>query len=466
MDGDAYPEIVAAGWANVGTTEDPAYEVWAWNADDGTVVSGWPAVTGGRCWASANLADLNHDGLDDVVIPCTDGMVYAWRHDGTELLFVDGDPTTSGVFAHLHATFVYSSAAVVDIDGDYHLEILCGSRSDSVYCWNPDGSYVPGWPVDLGADVRTTIAVGDVDLDGSPDVVAGTMGQEVYLLTASGDVFAGWPKPVSYGGGVSGDFPPSPILADIDGDDDLEIVVPGTDGSITVFTWEGDELPGWPTHLDTRNNSSPSVGEVDGDPGLEILVGSYHEGKVFALDADGAPVAGWPIQTGAEIWSTPTFADLDLDGDVEVVLCGMDQTVYVWDCDGVYDDGAGVEWATFMHDFRRWSYYGYEEPATVDDNGGALAGRLVLEQSAPNPFNPLTTLAYTVPAGVARVELSVYSIAGRLVKTLVAGEAEPGRHEVIWDGRDATGERVSSGVYLVKLTDGQRSVTGKVVLLK
>ena len=121
--------------------------------------------------------------------------------------------------------------------------------------------------------------------------------------------------------------------------------MPGTDGSLTVFTWEGDELPGWPRHLDTRNNSSPSVGELDGAPGLEILVGSYDEGKVFALDADGSHVPGWPIQTGADVWSTPTLADLDQDGDIEVVLSGMDVTVYVWDTRGDYDDGAGVEWS-------------------------------------------------------------------------------------------------------------------------
>jgi hypothetical protein len=207
------------------------------------------------------------------------------------------------------------------------------------------------------------------------------------------------------------------------------------------------------------------VGEVDGDPGLEILVGSYNEGKVFALDATGALVAGWPIQTGAEIWSTPTLADLDRDGDVEVLQSGMDQVLYVWDCEGGYD-GACVEWPTFMHDFRRWSSYGYEVPTGVPDDGEQTATRLSLAQNTPNPFNPVTTIGYAIPADAGEIELAVYDVTGRLVRVLVAGEARPGRREVAWDGRDTAGERVASGVYLVRLTDGRRTVVGKAVLLK
>jgi hypothetical protein len=468
MDGDTYPELVAAGWDDVGSSRDPAYEVWAWNADDGTVVDGWPVTTAGPCWASANLADLSGDGLDEVVIPCFDGKLYVWRHDGTELIDGDNDPATDGVFASLHASFAFASAAIADIDNDHALEILCGSRSDSVYCWNADGTYVPGWPVDLGADVRTTIAVGDVDGDGGVDVVAGTTNDEVYLLDASGVAFPNWPRTVVLdSGGTAGDFPPSPALANLDArDEDLEIVVPGADGSLHVFTWEGDELPGWPQEFDTRNNASPAVGDVDGDADMEILIGSYNEAAVFAFHEDGTVVDGWPIATGAEVWSTPTLADLDGDGDVEVVLSGMDRTLYNWDCDGDYGGGAGVEWPTFMHDFRRWSHYGYEAPADAPEDDIAVGSRLSLEQSAPNPFNPVTTIAYTVPADVGEVELCVYDVTGRLVRVLLAGKVEPGRREISWDGRDARGERVSSGVYLVRLSDGRRTVTGKAVLLK
>jgi hypothetical protein len=467
LDGDIYPELVACDWGNSGTEEDPQFYVYAWNGEDASVVPGWPVVTSRKCWASPNLADLDGDGLDEVVVPCSDRYVYAWNGDGSELIDGDNDPATIGVFAKIHYLAAYASAAIADIDNDHELEVICGSRSDSIYCWNPDGSYVPGWPVGLGADVRTTIAVGDVDHDGSLDVVAATFENLLYLLDAEGQVFPNWPKPLTVDpGGPAGDFPPSPVIANLDGGDDLEIVAPGTNGVVKVFKWDGSSLPGWPKSIDSRNNSTPSVGDIDGDSEPEILIGSYGEKKIWAFHANGDLVDGWPILTGADIWSTPSLADLDGDGDVEVMLSGMDVKVYVWDCRGNYDDGAGVEWATFMHDYQRWSNYGYEVPVGVPEDGGLTVARLGLEQNSPNPFNPLTTIAFTVPADASEVDLSIYNLAGERVATLVSGEAAPGRQSVVWKGLDDTGQRVASGVYFVRLSDGRRSVTGKVVLLK
>jgi hypothetical protein len=462
LDGDIYPELVAAAWGASGEE----CNVYAWNGEDATVVSGWPVSTPSRCWASASLADLDGDGRDEVVIPCSDGKLYAWKGDGSELIDGDNNPATTGVFARLHGGSAYASAAIADIDGDRELEILCGSRSDSVYCWNPDGTYVPGWPVNLGADVRTTIAVGDVDNDGSLDVLAGTYANDLYLLTAGGDVFPNWPVPIMLSGGVAADFPPSPIIANVDGGDDLEIIAAGTDGSLTVLDWGGNELAGWPVVLDTRNNSSPSVGDVDADPEFEILIGSYHEKSVWAFDTDGALVDGWPIATGADIWSTPTFADLDLDGDVEVLLSGMDVSLYVWDCRGDYLDGAGVEWGTFMHDFKRWSNYGYDDPVGVPEDGGAVASGLALDQNTPNPFNPVTTIAFAVPADATEIDLSIYNLAGERVATLVSGDATPGRQSVVWAGRDDAGEQVASGIYFMRLASDAGTRERKLVLLK
>jgi hypothetical protein len=462
LDGDIYPELVAAGWGNVGTEVNQVYEVFAWNADDGSVLPGWPVTTTRRCWASANLADLDGDGLDEVILPSADGRLYCWRADGTEFIDGDNNPSTVGVFASLHHSFAYATPAVADIDNDHELEIICGSRCDSIFCWNPDRSNVPGWPVNLGEDVRTSIVVGDVDNDGNVDVVAGTISDDLYLLTSSGTVFPNWPKTVE----LTDDFPPSPALADIDGDDDLEIVAPGWDGSIRIFTWEGDLLPGWPQYVDIRNQSSPSVGDIDGDPGLEILVGSYLESNVYAFDSDGSLLDGWPIKTGADIWSIPTLADLDGDGDVEVIVTGKDVTVYIWDLSGNYDDGNGVEWPTFQHDYRRSGYYGYEDPVGVPGDGQAVVDRLTLDQNAPNPFNPVTTIAFAIPADATEIDLSIYNVAGKRVATLVSGEMPPGRQSVVWDGRDDAGERVASGIYFVRLSSDADTRTRKIVMLK
>jgi len=90
-----------------------------------------------------------------------------------------------------------------------------------------------------------------------------------------------------------------------------------------------------------------------------------------------------------------------------------------------------------------------------------------LAQNTPNPFNPATTISYSVPDGSAvQVSLKVYDIRGRLVRILAEGEHGPGNHSVFWDGRDVIGSHVASGVYLYRLQAGDFVQTRKMVLLK
>jgi hypothetical protein len=89
-----------------------------------------------------------------------------------------------------------------------------------------------------------------------------------------------------------------------------------------------------------------------------------------------------------------------------------------------------------------------------------------LEQNFPNPFNPVTTIFFSIPRG-ENVELCIYDVAGRLVKTLIDGvPMERGRHHATWDGSNDAGRTVSSGVYFTKLSAGDGVADTKMVLLK
>ena len=101
------------------------------------------------------------------------------------------------------------------------------------------------------------------------------------------------------------------------------------------------------------------------------------------------------------------------------------------------------------------------------DQGRAVPRRVELLGNHPNPFNPVTTISFNVPAGAARDHvLKVYDARGRLVRELGRGPVQPGLHEVVWDGRDASGASVSSGMYLYRLQVGDTKLAGKMVLLK
>ncbi len=92
-----------------------------------------------------------------------------------------------------------------------------------------------------------------------------------------------------------------------------------------------------------------------------------------------------------------------------------------------------------------------------------------LYQNHPNPFNPSTTIAFTIPGESStrsNALLSIYDVRGILVKTLVNGPVAGGRHEMSWDGRNNRGGRVSSGVYFARFATGGYSAVRKMILLR
>ena len=83
----------------------------------------------------------------------------------------------------------------------------------------------------------------------------------------------------------------------------------------------------------------------------------------------------------------------------------------------------------------------------------------------PNPFNPSTTLSFDLPAA-GRASLRVCDISGRRIRILLDAEQPAGRHEIVWDGRDAAGRPVASGIYLARLEAAGATATRRLVLLK
>jgi hypothetical protein len=88
-----------------------------------------------------------------------------------------------------------------------------------------------------------------------------------------------------------------------------------------------------------------------------------------------------------------------------------------------------------------------------------------LHQNHPNPFNPVTTIAYDLHES-SKTELVIYAVDGARVRTLVSRRVAAGAHTVSWDGTDERGARVASGVYFYRLTAGAYTRTRKMVALK
>ncbi len=103
------------------------------------------------------------------------------------------------------------------------------------------------------------------------------------------------------------------------------------------------------------------------------------------------------------------------------------------------------------------------DPADVAED--TLPASLRLRANHPNPMSRLTSIRFDLPKD-GPLDLSIYDVAGRRVATLLAGTMLAGSHEAVWNGRDASGQSVSSGVYFYRLKTAEAELTRKLMLLK
>lgn len=118
--------------------------------------------------------------------------------------------------------------------------------------------------------------------------------------------------------------------------------------------------------------------------------------------------------------------------------------------------------------------YAYVLAAELEDGAERRSQRVIfsapflataLAQNYPNPFNPTTTIQFTLP-GRQAVDLAVFDARGKHVVTLVNGFRSPGLQNVSWDGTNADGRRVTSGIYFYRLETETTTLTRKMVLIK
>ena len=123
------------------------------------------------------------------------------------------------------------------------------------------------------------------------------------------------------------------------------------------------------------------------------------------------------------------------------------------------DANGATHWYPATGSLRTWGEGGCGEDylAGATPVADELPGRAAFESIAPNPFNPSTTIRFRLDAP-GDVRLTILDVRGRLVRTVRVERLAVGPHTSTWDGRDDTGERVGSGMYFARLSDGSGQV--------
>jgi hypothetical protein len=337
----------------------------------------------GECIAQSSpaTADFDGDGDKEIVIGGRDGQLYVLAYNGSSWAVVWSRQTATDLNAAgapaqgcvTDKSDIRSSPAVGDLDNDGRLEIVVTVGGDPaqhrnggvlVYRYNSPWSFslVPGWPqpkLDIvgygpGASqpdgcwdgIWASPALGDLDGDGDLEIAVEGFDRRLHVWHHNGTYAQGWPiaPPRIFRGGWA-----TPAIADIDRDGLPEVVFatdnnPGYVPPFYVYAFNGDGtiLPGFPVEASQNLQSSPAIGDVDGDgwPDIVVGTGTYQSSggnEVYAWDHAGRPLSGWPVTTGGNMPAPPALGDLDGDGNLEVVIgCGSEGDPYPAPCTDLY----------------------------------------------------------------------------------------------------------------------------------
>ena len=167
---DTTPEIVFA------TTSDSLYVL----EPNGQRRPGWPVwvrCAGNTKIPSPVIADMNNDGINDVVMQSTNGHLYCYYANGT------GIPTLFGVaYSQLTSAASECSPVVADIDGDGHNDVICGDEKGQLSAISgATGQMLAGFPIQLQGEVRGTPTVADIDRDGKTEIIVADWDKNIYV---------------------------------------------------------------------------------------------------------------------------------------------------------------------------------------------------------------------------------------------------------------------------------------------
>ena len=259
IDQDPELEIVVGGYQSP-TSTCPIIGI----NHDGSDVDGFPYIIGEKMKAGVALADMNNNGIDDIIFGTDTDNLYVLLDD---LSVATGFPLDLG-------SNLRSEPAVLE-DGDDKI-ILIGCDDDNFYAFNYDASL--RFIVPTGANVSTSPAFKDTG--SGVEIYFGSDDGNVYGVDKNGDSLPGFPQYV--GGDLEAGVVGSVVFSDIDNDNSLDLVAVNNKGEIYAFDESQNLLEYFPIYYQDAFSSAPMIEDYDLDGDLEIISGTT--GSLVVLD--------------------------------------------------------------------------------------------------------------------------------------------------------------------------------------
>lgn len=409
--------------------------------------------------------DIDGDGRNDFFI----GVLIGSKTINNFVYYKNMGPLSNPSFSKITDNFVlsadlgsYSYPSFGDIDNDGDKDLFMGCDRSVGFYRNTGTSTVPAYtlvddsmPLNI-SNFNYAPTIGDLDGDGKKDMVlgyyslarlkffknTGTVANPVFTLTASQMDTMNLSQASA------------PCLADIDNDGDLDLLAGNSSGRVTYYRNNGSAasfnfqfITNNYASVNVGNDASPTLGDLDGDNDLDMLVGNRLGQIAFFRNTGSVSSPSFTFVTsnyaGINAFqnSVPVIVDLNSDTDPDLILGNIKGGLYY---------------------YENWDVFG------IQQIGSEIPKEFSLYQNYPNPFNPATIIKFNIPLlrGVSGsagrgVSLIIYDITGKVISTLVNQPLNAGIYEVDYDASN-----LPSGVYFYKLVSGEFSESKRMVLVK
>ena len=435
---DGWLDIYVCNYGNVNNAGEEPNVLYKNNGNgsfnDVTQQAGLSGAVGKKPLAMV-FFDYDNDGWQDVYIAND-------KEQGNELFRNNGDGTfsdvtvSSGTGAHMDAMGL--AVADYDRDGFFDIYISNGTQGNVFYHNNGDGTFTDVAP-QLGITVNRECwgaNFADFDNDGFVDLfiaVASGVNRQDVLFKGDGTGFTDISDSV---GIVDESFGFGSAVADFD-----------NDGASDIFVV----------------NRFFNTGEKS-----FLYKNALPQGRWLKVQLEGSNSNRNGIGARVEVVANGALQIQEVRGGSSY-LSQNSLTLTFGLGNLVHADSVIVAWPSGIQTVL--TNVAANQKLIIMENPTGIAEQnpnpqqFVLYQNYPNPFNPGTTITFDI-SHHSLITLHVYDITGRKVRTLINGRLPAGSHEVLWDGRDDTGQWVASGVYIYRLQAGKFSQSRKMLLLR
>lgn len=417
-----------------------------------------PYISSG--YNSTRFTDIDNDGDNDMFISVLylsqNKNNFAFYRNNGNAFTPDFERVTDDYLRNVDAGG-NSNITFVDIDNDGDKDLFIGNDYAKIAFYKNTGTLTtPSFSfVSDSLPVRSVSfnyapAFADLDNDGDKDMILGSYIKDslwFYRNTGTPTEFNFTLESRGYQIGITTLGQSStPVLADIDNDQDKDLFIGATNGRIfyyentgTINNFNFVFRTNFYNSIDAGDESIPRFYDLDSDGDLDLFIGRQ-DGNISFYKNEGSPAsANFVFQTNTykninvHSNSCPEFTDIDNDTDPDLFIGNIKGGLF---------------------------YFRNDDVIGINAVSGIVPSGFELYQNYPNPFNPSTKIKFDLKNN-SSVKLSVFDISGKIVNVLVNGDLRSGSYEYTWNATE-----LASGIYFYRIETNNSSISKSMLFVK